>query len=291
MAVLTQCVECGRSVSSEADNCPHCNKYPRFIKCGFCDQELKISESFSSTSKRLHRSCFESLVSAISPCPVCSKKFEYSALLSYRPTCPNCGQSLDSLSCDSCGLKALRSDLVTLVLKKTETTVRVHRRCAVKYNISKGSGLGVAFSFLIFISFAIFAFILVTKQSPNISASSSRKVMARLTGAAEFPGPGDPKGSGTAQITFDPDKGEVCFDLTVANIQAATAAHIHEGSVRTEGPVKVLLVAPTTSSAKGCKTADATAIRGIMANPANYYVNVHNAVFPKGAVRGQLSVQ
>jgi hypothetical protein len=27
----------------------------------------------------------------------------------------------------------------------------------------------------------------------------------------------------------------------------------------------------------------------IAANPANYYVNVHNAPFPGGAVRGQLA--
>jgi hypothetical protein len=110
-----------------------------------------------------------------------------------------------------------------------------------------------------------------------------------LTGAAEVPGPGDSDGSGTVTLTVNPDKGEVCYDLTVANMQEATAAHIHEGAVGKEGPVKVGLEAPKTGMAKGCKSAEAAFIQALLANPANYYVNVHNAEFPKGAVRGQLA--
>lgn len=110
-----------------------------------------------------------------------------------------------------------------------------------------------------------------------------------LTGAAEVPGPGDSNGSGTARLTFNPDKGEVCYELTVTNIQEATAAHIHEGAMGKEGPVTVGLDAPKTGSAKGCKSAEPALVKTIMQNPANYYVNVHNAEFPKGAVRGQLS--
>jgi hypothetical protein len=121
------------------------------------------------------------------------------------------------------------------------------------------------------------------------AAQEMGKAMATLTGAAEVPGPGDTKGSGTVQVTLNPDKGEVCYDLSVANIQEATAAHIHEGAMGKEGSVKVALDAPKTGSAKGCKSADAAVIQAIMQDPAGYYVNVHNAAFPKGAVRGQLS--
>jgi CHRD domain len=115
------------------------------------------------------------------------------------------------------------------------------------------------------------------------------KATATLTGDAQVPGPGDPKGSGTVQITLDPDKGEVCYELSVANMQEATAAHIHEGAKGQEGPVKVPMEAPKTGSAKGCTKADAVVIQAIMKDPAGYYVNVHNAAFPKGAVRGQLT--
>ena len=77
--------------------------------------------------------------------------------------------------------------------------------------------------------------------------------------------------------------------LTVTKIDEATAAHIHEGAVGKDGPVKVGLDTPKGGSAKGCKTADAAVVKDMLANPANYYVNVHNTAHPKGAVRGQLS--
>jgi hypothetical protein len=110
-----------------------------------------------------------------------------------------------------------------------------------------------------------------------------------LMGSAEVPGPGDKDGRGTATITLNPDKGEVCYSLTVTNIQEVTAAHIHEGAVGKAGAVKVALDTPKTGTTMGCKQVDAALIEAIMQNPANYYVNVHSAEFPQGAVRGQLT--
>ena len=123
----------------------------------------------------------------------------------------------------------------------------------------------------------------------HLSAAQEMKATAKLTGAAEVPGPGDPDGGGTVQLTLNPDKSEVCYDLTVTKIDEATAAHIHEGAAGKAGPVKVPFDAPKTGSVKGCKTADAAVVKAIMTNPADYYVNVHNAAFSNGAVRGQLS--
>jgi CHRD domain len=125
--------------------------------------------------------------------------------------------------------------------------------------------------------------------APVAAGQAMGNAKAMLTGDAEVPGPGDPKGSGTIQVTFNPDTGEVCYELSVANIQQATAAHIHKGEKGEEGPVAVALEAPKTGAAKGCTKADVVVIEAIMQDPADYYVNVHNAAFPKGAVRGQLS--
>ena len=50
-----------------------------------------------------------------------------------------------------------------------------------------------------------------------------------------------------------------------------------------------MLKAPATGSSKDCVALEKEKILDIIKNPANYYVNVHNADFPDGAVRGQLT--
>jgi CHRD domain len=125
--------------------------------------------------------------------------------------------------------------------------------------------------------------------APVAAGQAMGNANATLTGDAEVPGPGDPKGSGTVVVTLKPDTGDVCYELSVANMQEATAAHIHKGEKGEEGPVAVPLEAPKTGAAKGCTKADVVVIEAIMQDPTDYYVNVHNAAFPKGAVRGQLS--
>ena len=122
-----------------------------------------------------------------------------------------------------------------------------------------------------------------------LAAATEMHAKANLTGAAEVPGPGDPDGGGTVQVTLNSDKNEVCYDLSLKKLDNATAAHIHEGAAGKSGPVKVSFDAPKDGSAKGCKTADAAVVKDMMANPANYYVNVHNPAHRDGAIRGQLS--
>lgn len=115
-----------------------------------------------------------------------------------------------------------------------------------------------------------------------------RPLVVTMTGAAEVPGPGDPDGTGTATITLNPGKGEVCYELKVDKIGEANAAHIHSGAVDKAGPPVLNLKAPASGSAKECATLERDKIIDILKNPALYYVNVHNAEFPDGAVRGQL---
>ena len=123
----------------------------------------------------------------------------------------------------------------------------------------------------------------------SIAADGGRKFTTTLTGAAEVPGPGDPDGSGTATITLNHGQGEVCWELTVSGIAPASAAHIHVGPVGVAGPVVVPLSPPTSGSSSGCASADRDLIKAIIQNPEEYYVNVHNAEYPPGALRGQLS--
>lgn len=115
-----------------------------------------------------------------------------------------------------------------------------------------------------------------------------RPIVITMTGTAEVPGPGDPDGTGTATITLNPGKGEVCYELAVDKIAAANAAHIHSGAIDKAGPPVLTLKAPTGGPVKECAALEPDIVLAIIKNPENYYVNVHNAEFPDGAVRGQL---
>ncbi len=109
-----------------------------------------------------------------------------------------------------------------------------------------------------------------------------------MTGAAERPGPGDPDGSGTAEFRVNAGQGRVCYTLSVSNIEPATAAHIHRAPPDAAGPVVVGLAAPTGGTSSGCADVERALAQELIRTPGAFYVNVHNAPFPGGAVRGQL---
>lgn len=121
-------------------------------------------------------------------------------------------------------------------------------------------------------------------QNDKMKGHKNHKLTINLTGGAEVPGPGDADGSGMAKLTLNHQKGEVCYTVSTKKIQVITAVHIHSGAVGQSGDPKATL-SPT---AKGCVSVDKDAIEDMMNNPANYYINVHNAEFPNGALRGQL---
>lgn len=104
-----------------------------------------------------------------------------------------------------------------------------------------------------------------------------------LEGAQEFPGPGDPDGSGLAKLWIDDVALTIDWDITVLNVDPIAAAHIHNAPAGASGPVRV----DFSGQLIGTSLFDAD-LAGVLANPANWYVNVHNPAFPAGAVRGQL---
>ncbi len=129
----------------------------------------------------------------------------------------------------------------------------------------------------------------MNKEMSKDKKNGGQHVMATLSGAAEVPGPGDADGSGMAHITLNHGKGQVCYEISAKDIQAPTAAHVHAGAAGQAGAVKVTLKAAAKGMWKGCASTDKALIKEIMDNPANFYVNVHNAEFPDGALRGQLA--
>ncbi len=117
-----------------------------------------------------------------------------------------------------------------------------------------------------------------------------RPFSTTLSGPSEVPA-GDPDATGTATVWVNPGTGTVCYDWSVTN--AATpilAAHIHHAPVGVAGPVVVPLPPTGPSSGTGCTTGvDRGLAMDILIHPSDYYINTHNAEFPAGAARGQLS--
>jgi hypothetical protein len=114
-------------------------------------------------------------------------------------------------------------------------------------------------------------------------AVAGQRFTTALSGANEVP-PADPDGTGTAVITINRGLGEICWTITVANVDPVVAAHIHAAPAGANGPV----VVPLNPFAGGCATVDRALAKAIAKDPAAYYVNVHTTVYPGGAVRGQL---
>lgn len=135
---------------------------------------------------------------------------------------------------------------------------------------------------------ALSAFIAVPSAAEHV-ASGGTVLVATLTGAAERPGPGDPDGSGSLRVTVNPGQKRICFELTVADITAPTAAHIHIAPPTAPGPIVIPFPAPPLGASSGCVDVTSRNAAQLIAKPADYYFNVHNAEFPGGAIRGQLA--
>jgi len=119
-------------------------------------------------------------------------------------------------------------------------------------------------------------------------SAGGRGFTVAMTGEAESPA-GDPVATGTATIRLRAGQGQVCYRIAVRNMPPAVAAHIHRGAAGAAGPVVIPFTTPNASGASsGCAAAARPLVTAILRGPASYYVNVHTAEFPAGAVRGQL---
>lgn len=107
----------------------------------------------------------------------------------------------------------------------------------------------------------------------------------------------DADGTGSASVVFDPESETVCFELDWTKIRGPFAAHIHVGEADMSGDIVVHFFDMKNGTSldrqikgvSGCaKHVDAAVIDAILADPAGYYVNVHNKPYPGGAIRGQL---
>ncbi len=133
---------------------------------------------------------------------------------------------------------------------------------------------------------AIVAAVCLALWGMNV-ATAGTTLSTDLVGAEERPGPGDPDGHGFVTLTMNQGQGEICFELTLSGIDPATRGHIHKAPAGEPGPIFVTLFESEGPGAK-CVSATKDQIKEIRKNPEGFYVNIHTATFPAGAIRGQL---
>jgi hypothetical protein len=120
---------------------------------------------------------------------------------------------------------------------------------------------------------------------PAKPEAGSTILNGNMNGKVEVP-PGDPDGTGQVTVWLKGDK--VWFKMTWEGIDKPNLSHIHVGPAGKAGQPVVTLF-QGTSAKEGCVVAQADVVDKIVANPGNYYVNVHNEAHPKGAIRAQLA--
>ena len=119
----------------------------------------------------------------------------------------------------------------------------------------------------------------------HMAMPAGTKLMAGLDGASETAS-ADTDGAGMFHASVVPGTGKLCYDLTSKAIGAPTMAHIHAGAAGANGPPVVTIKASAPMST--CMTIDKALAMKIAQSPGDYYVNIHNAAYPNGAIRGQL---
>ena len=118
----------------------------------------------------------------------------------------------------------------------------------------------------------------------GVATAKGGHLTAQLRGTNEVPAaPASNRGS--VEITLK--AGKVCWEFSITKIDGKpNAAHIHKGRPGAAGPVFIPL--GTTFKRQGCTSAPKAKIRAVAAHPRAFYVNIHNAKHPAGAMRGQL---
>lgn len=126
------------------------------------------------------------------------------------------------------------------------------------------------------------------------AAAVGSRLAAAMDGAQEIsadgrPGAGDPDGTGTFDAVVVNGGGSLCYRLRVGGIDGGTRFHIHRAAAGVNGPIVVAFYETGEQPRDdACVRLDPALGNEIAAAPGGFYVNVHNAAFPAGAVRGQL---
>lgn len=129
--------------------------------------------------------------------------------------------------------------------------------------------------------------------APDADSASTRPgtlLKAELSGHDSGGTFGDPDGSGVASFGVDAQKGEACYEISVANLDQLQGLHLHEGQGGFSTEILLALTAPAgaSSTSAGCTKTQSALLQRIEADPTQFYVEVHSEAHPAAALRGTL---
>lgn len=111
----------------------------------------------------------------------------------------------------------------------------------------------------------------------------------------------DPDGRGEAVLRFNPVTGTLCYVIVVRGIGEPTEPAPGIGNAHIHGPLPGTGIAAHLETefaqagaadvfvAADCVSVDPATLEAILLDPSLFYVNVHTAEFPGGAIAGTLS--
>jgi CHRD domain len=136
--------------------------------------------------------------------------------------------------------------------------------------------------------------------TPVANAQERTTFVTELSPENELPPPGCPQGEesgagGVAVVQIDEATGEISYRVVAFKLPGTVrpqglGGHIHIGDATVAGPVvlPLELTGLSTGLVAAGTTTDPALATAILADPDNYYVNIHTDVCPAGAIRGQL---
>lgn len=125
------------------------------------------------------------------------------------------------------------------------------------------------------------------------NASGVTMLGGALRGSNEVP-PNGTTSVGAFLIWFDAARSTLFWDVDTGGVTSPTLAHIHHAAAGVNGGIVVNFATSASTFVNGelrgsIAISDASLVEDLVANPENYYVNVHTSAFPSGAIRGQLA--
>lgn len=130
--------------------------------------------------------------------------------------------------------------------------------------------------------------VLAALLSAPVSAQNYAVLSTNLFGE-NIPGGGGAGKDAIADFDGEIDLGQdqLCYFFQLEGLGDADAAHVHHAKEGESGPVVMTLAMPPDAREEVCVKVERSLLQSMADQPKDYYIDVHSAGKPDGALRGQ----